>query len=50
VFVVGTSPMGLGLKVREAGAEPGERVWALNSGTLSASEVLRPGWCWEECE
>ena len=41
---LGTSLMLLGWKVDSAGAEPGGRVLALNSGAASLP-TLRPGWC-----
>lgn len=36
---------GLGVNVRSDGAEPGGRVCALNSGTVSLP-TRTPGWCW----
>ncbi len=41
----GTSEVGLGRKVRSAGAEPGGRVLAENSGAASLP-TLTPGLCW----
>lgn len=41
----GTSEMLLGRNEFSAGAEPGGRTFAENSGVLSASETFRPGLC-----
>ena len=41
----GTSDVGLGLKVRSAGAEPGGRVLAWNSGAASLP-TRTPGLCY----
>ena len=40
----GTSDLVLGVKVDSAGAEPGGRVWAWNSGAASLP-TRRPVWC-----
>jgi hypothetical protein len=42
---MGTSTWVLGWKVRSWGADPGGRVWALNSSALSFGEALTPGLC-----
>jgi hypothetical protein len=38
---------GFASKVKEAGAVPGVRVWAEKVGTVSRSEEIMPGLCWD---
>lgn len=44
----GVSEVGLGAKVRSAGAVPGGRVLAWNSGAASLP-TRTPGLCWGDC-